>query len=229
MVRFRPHARHLPTDLLPYQDRRHAGRVLAQSLARYARQDTLVLGLPRGGVPVAFEVAAALAARLDVFIVRKLGVPGQEELALGALASGGVLVLNRDVVAHLGLEQSTIDAVVQNEMAELQRREQLYRGARPPVAPAGKTVILIDDGLATGASMLAAADALRQQQPARLIVAVPVGAGSSCRRLAQAADEVVCAAMPEPFYAVGQWYQDFAQTSDEEVRALLAQAGGGGA
>jgi predicted phosphoribosyltransferase len=206
-------------------DRQDAGRQLGRELSRLAgRDDVIVLGLPRGGVPVAYEVAEALRAPLDVFVVRKLGVPGQEELAMGALAPGGVRVLNRDVVQLLGIDEGTIDLVTQREQEELARREQLYRGNRPPLTVEGKTVILIDDGLATGSTMRAAAAALRQQKPAKLIVAVPVAARATCRQLATEVDEVVCLQTPEAFYAVGQWYADFGQTSDEEVRELLSRA-----
>lgn len=206
-------------------DRQDAGRQLARELSRLAlRDDVVVLGLPRGGVPVAFEVAEALRAPLDVFVVRKLGVPGQEELAMGALATGGVRVLNTEVVTALGIELSTIDAVAQREQEELQRRERLYRGNRPPLAVEGKTAILVDDGLATGSTMRAAAAALSQQRPARIIVAVPVAATSTCHRLAAEVDELVCLQNPDNFFAVGQWYANFGQTSDEEVRELLDRA-----
>ena len=208
-----------------FLDRRDAGRMLAKQLAALAgRDDVLVLGLPRGGVPVAFEVAAALRAPLDVFVVRKLGVPGQEELAMGALASGGLRVLNQDVVRTLGISLETVDAVARRESEELMRRERLYRGDRPAPEPAGKTVILIDDGLATGSTMRAAAAALRQRGPARVIVAVPVAARQTCEQLRREVDELVCAATPSPFLAVGQWYAEFGQTSDEEVRELLRRA-----
>ena len=210
-----------------FKNRHHAGQVLARQLTRYEqRNDVLVLALPRGGVPVGFELARALGVALDVFVVRKLGVPEQQELAMGAIASGGQIVLNEDVVTHLHIDQATIDAVAQVEMRELSRREKAYRGDRPPLNVAGKTLILVDDGLATGATMRAAAQALKQLGPARLIVAVPVGAPEVCRRLAHEVDEVVCAATPEPFRAVGQWYADFTQTTDEEVHGLLAQAQG---
>jgi predicted phosphoribosyltransferase len=206
-------------------DRQDAGRQLGRELSRLAGlDDVIVLGLPRGGVPVAAEVAEALRAPLDVFVVRKLGVPGQEELAMGALATGGVRVLNTEVVTALGIELSTIDAVAQREQEELERREHLYRGNRPPLALEGKTVILIDDGLATGSTMRAAAAALRQQKPAKIIVAVPVAAKATCRQLAGEVDQIVCLQTPDAFYAVGQWYANFGQTSDEEVRDLLARA-----
>jgi predicted phosphoribosyltransferase len=207
-----------------YHDRTEAGRVLAERLAPYAnRPDVIVLALPRGGVPVAYEVARALHAPLDVFLVRKLGVPGQEELAMGAVATGGVRVLNDQVVRALRIPNSVIDAVAAWEQEELERRERLYRGDRPPPDVRGKTVILVDDGLATGSTMLAAVKALRQQQPARIVVAVPVAAPDTCELLRGEVDDIVCAVTPEPFYAVGMWYEDFSQTTDEEVRELLAQ------
>jgi predicted phosphoribosyltransferase len=208
-----------------YSDRTEAGRVLAERLGAYAdRTDVIVLALPRGGVPVGYEVARALHAPLDVFIVRKLGVPGHEELAMGAVATGGVRVLNEQVVRGLGIPESVIDAVAAWELEELRRRERLYRGDRPPPDVRGKTVILVDDGLATGSTMLAAVRALRQQQPARIVVAVPIAAPDTCELLRAEVDDVVCAVTPEPFYAVGLWYRDFSQTTDEEVRELLAQA-----
>jgi len=208
-----------------YRDRTEAGQALAAKLAAHAdRPDVLVLALPRGGVPVAFEVAQALHAPLDVFLVRKLGVPGREELAMGALATGGVRVLNEDVVAALGIAEPAIAAVIREEEQELQRREQLYRGDRPAPDVRGRTVILVDDGLATGSTMRAALAALRQQGPARLVVAVPVGAAETCADFRAEADEVVCARTPEPFYAVGLWYNDFSQTTDEEVHELLERA-----
>src|SRR3954449_10596359 len=206
----------------PYRDRTEAGRHLAEKLADYAgRPNVLVLALPRGGVPVAYEVARALGAPLDVFLVRKLGVPGHEELAFGAIATGGVRLLNPDVVRGLGIPPQIIDRVTAHERTELERREREYRGDRPPPDVRGKTVILIDDGLATGASMRAAVAALRQQNPARIVVAVPIAAPSICEEVREEVDEVVCPRTPEPFYAVGLWYKDFSQTSDEEVRDLL--------
>jgi predicted phosphoribosyltransferase len=209
----------------PFRDRADAGRVLAKALERYASQpDVLVLALPRGGVPVAYEVARALRAPLDVFLVRKLGVPGHEELAMGAIASGGVRVLNSDVVHHLHIPDAIIDAVAQQEQEELDRRAREYRGDRPPPDVRGQTAILVDDGLATGSTMRAAAAALRRQQPARLVVAVPVAAPATCQELRSEVDDVVCALTPEPFYAVGVWYEDFSQTTDEEVRSLLDRA-----
>jgi predicted phosphoribosyltransferase len=208
-----------------FLDRYEGGRVLAGLLRDYAhRPDTLVLALPRGGVPVAYEVARALEAPLDVFLVRKLGAPTHEELAMGAIASGGVRVINREVVEELDISREDIDATAAREAMELQRREVRYRDGRPPPDVRGRDVILVDDGLATGTTMRAAVAALRQQEPARIVVAVPVGAAESCEDLACEADEVLCARRPEPFYAVGLWYRDFAQTSDEEVRELLALA-----
>ncbi|HEX2971239.1 MAG TPA: phosphoribosyltransferase [Tepidisphaeraceae bacterium] len=208
-----------------YRDRVEAGQVLASQLGAYAnRSDVLVLALPRGGVPVASEIARVLHAPMDIFLVRKLGVPGQEELAMGAIASGGVRVLNRNVVDSMEIPQDVIDAVAAEEQRELERREKAYRGDRPLPEIRGRTVILVDDGLATGATMRAAVSAIRQQQPARLVVAVPVGPEDSCEELRRAADEVVCPMRPEPFYAIGLWYEDFAQTTDSEVRDLLALA-----
>lgn len=207
---------------MKFADRAEAGRVLAEKLRHYAgRSDVLVLALPRGGVPVGFEVARALDAPLDIFVVRKLGVPGHEEYAMGALAAGGVRVLNGSVIEELHISPSAVDEVIEREERELERRERLYRGERPPAAIQGRTVILVDDGLATGSTMRAAADALRNRKPARLVVAVPVAAASTCEELRAEVDETVCALTPEPFYAVGQWYHDFSQTSDDEVRALL--------
>ena len=207
---------------LPYRDREEAGRALALALIAYAnRPDVLVLALPRGGVPVAAQVADALHAPLDVFVVRKLGVPGQEELAFGAIASGGVKVLNDDVVTMAGISDAVISRIVLAEEQEIARRDRLYRGNRAPLQLGGHTVILIDDGLATGATMRAAAQAIQAMQPARLVVAVPVAARETCAELRAMVDEVVCAATPDPFHAVGVWYEDFAQTSDAEVRDLL--------
>ena len=210
----------------PFRDRHHAGCVLAAKLAHYGgRPDVLVLALPRGGVAVGFEVARALQAPLDVLMVRKLGFPGQEEYAMGAIArgaTGGVRVMNP--LTGLTVSPALVDAVVAREQAELLRREQLYRGERPAISLAGRFVIVVDDGLATGATMRAALRAIRQQQPARLVAAVPVGAGDSCLALHDEADEVVCAATPQPFRAVGLWYEEFPQASDDEVRSLLHQA-----
>jgi erythromycin esterase-like protein/predicted phosphoribosyltransferase len=206
------------------RDRRDAGRLLAEKLAAYAnRPDALVLALPRGGVPVAYEVARALGAPLDVFVVRKLGVPGYEELAMGAVATGGVRVLNDQLVERLGIPEQMIDAVAARELQELARRERRYRGGRPPPDVRGRTVILVDDGLATGATMHAAIEALRQQKPTRIVVAVPTASPEICEEMNTKADDVICAITPEPFQAVGRWYQDFSQTTDEEVEALLSQ------
>jgi predicted phosphoribosyltransferase len=208
-----------------FRDRRDAGRQLAQHLASYAnRPDVIVLALPRGGVPVAYEVARALHAPLDVFLVRKLGLPGHEEFAMGAVASGNVRVLNREAVEQLHIPQKVIDAVAERELQELERRERMYRDGRPFPDVRGKTVILVDDGLATGSTMRAAAAALRQQGPARLVVAVPAGSPETCAEFSAEVDEIVCAITPDPFYAVGVWYDDFTKTTDEEVRALLAAA-----
>ncbi|HEU0080212.1 MAG TPA: phosphoribosyltransferase [Longimicrobiaceae bacterium] len=212
---------------LRFADRAEAGRLLAGALREYAgRPDVVVLALPRGGVPVAYEVARALGAPLDVFLVRKLGVPGPEARALGAIASGGVRVLNPEVVGALGIPGRAIDAVAAREGEELERRERAYRGERPPPEVRGRTVVLVDDGLATGSTMRAAVAALRIQGPARLVVAVPVGAAESCDALRGEVDDLVCTATPEPFYAVGLWYRDFSQTTDGEVRELLARAEG---
>ncbi|HEV8712414.1 MAG TPA: phosphoribosyltransferase [Candidatus Binatia bacterium] len=211
----------------PFRNRYEAGRLLAAKLSAYAnRPDVLVLALPRGGVPVAYEVARALGAPLDVFLVRKLGVPGYEELAMGAVATGGVRVLNDQVVDGLRIPDYMIDAVAAREQQELARRERLYRGERPPPDVRGRTVILVDDGLATGATMHAAIQALRQQQPARIVVAVPTAAPETCDELRAEVDDVICAITPEPFYAVGLWYEDFSQTTDDEVRDLLTRGMG---
>ena len=205
-----------------YSDRTWAGRILARKLLSYAgREDVVVLALPRGGVPVGVEVARALEAPLDVFVVRKLGVPGEPELAMGAIASGGVRVLSPEIVQGYGVSDRQIESVVAEESAELERREASYRGNRPPLDVRGKVVILVDDGLATGSSMRAAIGALRSRSPARIVVAVPVAPRSTARQFGSIADEVVCAATPEPFHAVGEWYDHFGQVSDEEVRALL--------
>jgi len=209
----------------PFRNRTEAGRVLADELKRYAnRDDVIVLALPRGGVPVAFEVAHALHAPLDVFVVRKLGVPGHEELAMGAIASGGVLVIEPSVVEDLSIPMEVVLDVAAREEQERLRREREYRGDRPEPDVRGRTVILVDDGLATGSTMRAAVAALKKLQPAKIVVAVPVAVRSTCEELAEEVDEVVCARTPEPFYGVGEWYADFSQTTDEEVRELLARA-----
>ncbi len=208
-----------------FRDRSDAGRALADRLTGYAgRNDVIVLALPRGGAPVGYEIARALHAPLDLFLVRKLGVPGHEELAMGAIASGGVRVLNEEVVESLRIPDDTIEMVAAEEGRELERRERAYRGDRPAPDVRGKTVILVDDGLATGSSMRAAVAALRQRGPARIVVAVPVGARETCAEFHHLADETVCARTPDPFYAVGLWYADFSQTSDDEVRELLERA-----
>lgn len=205
-----------------FTDRHAAGQVLAERLVQYAdRADVVVLALPRGGVPVGHEVARALHAPLDVFIVRKVGAPQQPELAMGAIASGGVEVINRDTLEALNIDEATFRTVAAQELIELQRREEAYRGGRPPRDVRGRIVILVDDGVATGASMQAAVLALRRQEPARIIVAVPVGAPGTCETLREIADDVVCVRMPEPFYAIGLWYEDFSQTRDQEVRKML--------
>lgn len=201
--------------------------MLAERLNGYAkRPDAIVLALPRGGVPVGFEIAQALHLPLDVFVVRKLGVPGYEELAMGAIASGGVRVVNEDLVRELRLPDRAIDVVAAKEEQELRRRERLYRGDRPLPDLTNTIVILVDDGLATGSSMRAAARALRAHEPARIVIAVPAAARETCEAVASEVDEIICAMTPEPFYAVGLWYDEFSQTSDEEVRELLARASG---
>jgi len=206
----------------PFRDRREAGRVLGATMRKYAnRSDVVVLALPRGGVPVAYEVAEALGAPLDIFLVRKLGTPGHRELAMGAIASGGIRVLNDEVVRMLGIPPQAIDAVARDEQRELERRQQAYLEGRDPIALEGKIVLLVDDGLATGSTMKAAVQAVRHRNPARVVVAVPVGARDTCGEISQVADEVVCARMPEPFSAVGQWYTNFDQTTDEEVMHLM--------
>jgi putative phosphoribosyl transferase len=207
----------------PYEDRRHAGRVLAQHLQHLKGPHTVVLALPRGGVPIGHEIARVLDAPLDVFLVRKLGLPGHRELAMGAIASGGVRVLNEPVVALYRLPSSVIDTVAREEQIELERRERTYREGRTPVALRDRIVLLIDDGLATGSTMKAAVEAVRKHRPARIVVAVPVGSPDTCREFSDVADEIVCARAPESFSAVGQWYRDFSQTSDEEVRQLLRE------
>ena len=210
---------------LQFLDRTEAGQLLATQLKAYAnRPDVLVLALPRGGVPVAFEVARALNAPLDVIIVRKLGVPGEEELAMGAIASGGVRVLNEDVVQMLAIPEEVINKVAAHKQHELERREHLYRGDRPAYDTHDRIVILVDDGIATGATMRAAVSAVRYQHPACIIIAVPVAASATCEEFAAEVDELVCVSRPEVFFAVGFWYEHFSQTSDEEVRRLLEQA-----
>jgi putative phosphoribosyl transferase len=212
----------------PFADRVEAGRALAELLETYAGQrDVIVLALPRGGVPVAFEVARALRTPLDVFLVRKLGAPGQEELAMGAIASGDVVVMNDDVVHALKIPRNVVEMEVASERHELARREAIYRGGRPPLEVNGKTVILVDDGLATGSTMRAAVAALRRQEPARIVVAVPIGARSTCDEVKKIADECICAITPEHFRAVGLWYDDFEQTDDDEVCTLLARSAQG--
>lgn len=208
-----------------FRDRAAAGLELAQQLVHLAgRADVAVYGLPRGGIPVAAEVARSLRAPLDVLVVRKLGVPGQPELAMGAIASGGVRVLNHDVLDRSPRALAALEQVTAAELRELERREHAYRGDRPPVEPAGRVAVVVDDGLATGSTMLAAVQAMRQRRPVRVVVAVPVGAPEVCARIRTVADEVVCARTPDPLYAVGYWYNDFGQISDDEVRALLVPA-----
>jgi predicted phosphoribosyltransferase len=213
------------TTQVRFRDRSDAGRQLAANVFPYGRGgDALVLALPRGGVPVAFEVARAIHAPLDVFVVRKLGVPGQEELAMGAVASGGVRVVDQELIDRFGISADEVDAVARDEFLELERRERLYREQMPEQRIAGRTVVVVDDGLATGSTMRAALAAIREQHPSRLIVAVPVAAWDTCMDLRREADAVICAVTPEPFYAVGLWYDDFSQTTDAEVRELLARA-----
>jgi predicted phosphoribosyltransferase len=212
-------------ERLPFADRRHAGTVLAGQLQQFAgNPDLVVLALPRGGVPVAVEVAQSLGAPMDVFVVRKLGMPGHPELAMGAIASGGVRVMNDYILNRYRPSASAIEAVLRAERAELERRERAYRNGRPPLPIEGRTVILVDDGLATGSTMRAAVLAIRRLRPSRVVVAVPVGAHETCDALRAIADEVVCALMPEPFSAVGLWYGDFSQTTDDDVRQLLSSS-----
>ena len=214
----------VPQSLI-FRDRTDAGRQLADELLHYGgREDVIVLALPRGGVPVGAEVAQRLALPLDVFVVRKLGVPGHEELAMGAIASGGVRVLNHEVINAISLPEEIIEAVTAVEREELGRRERAYREGRPALEVTGRTVILIDDGLATGASMRAAVAALRQKKASKIVIAVPVGAPNTCRELGEEADESICLVQPDAFVGVGQYYEDFSQTTDEEVRDLLAEA-----
>jgi predicted phosphoribosyltransferase len=211
----------------PFADRREAGRVLAEELSNFAgRPDVVVLGLPRGGVPVAYEIARALGAPLDVFMVRKLGVPGHEELAMGAIASGGAVVLNDEAIEGLRITREEIDEEIGREREELARRERVYRRGREPLDVAGKVAIVVDDGLATGSTMRAAVAALRTREPAAVVVAAPTGAPETCAAMKAIADDCVCAITPSPFRAVGLWYADFEQTSDDEVRALLERAAG---
>lgn len=208
-----------------FQDRCEAGQFLATKLAHLAGDPSLlVLALPRGGVPVGYEVAKALKAPLDIFLVRKIGAPGYEELSVGAIASGGVKILHDEVIQRLGLPVKVIEAAAQEKEQELQRREKIYRGNREPVAIGGRTVILVDDGLATGASMRAAVHALRTKQPKSIIAAVPIGSADTCNQISGEADEVVCGMTPDPFYAVGAWYSDFMQITDEEINQLLNHA-----
>jgi putative phosphoribosyl transferase len=210
---------------LPYRNRDEGGRVLGERLREYSsRTDVVVLGLPRGGVPVAFQVARTLSAPLDVFLVRKLGVPGHEELAMGAIASGDIRVINREAVRDLRISCEVIEAVTAREANELARREKLYRGDRGALDVRGKTIILVDDGLATGSTMRAAVRALRQKGPARVVVGVPIASAETCADFQDEADAIVCAATPRPFVAVGLWYDDFSQTTDEAVRGLLTLA-----
>lgn len=209
----------------PFLDRHEAGRVLAERLQKFAgRPDVIVLGLPRGGVPVAYQVARALGVPFDVFLVRKLGAPGQEELAMGAIASGGVVVINHEVVDGLRIPWQSVEDEIAREQMELTRREVLYRGDRAPLELSGRTVILVDDGLATGSTMRAAVRAVRRRGPGSIVVAVPTAAPSTCEEFQTIADECICTITPEPFRAVGLWYQNFEQTSDEEVIDLLARS-----
>jgi putative phosphoribosyl transferase len=209
-----------------FRDRAEAGRVLAERLRRaIGTQHVLVLALPRGGVPVGFEIAQALHSDLDVFLVRKLGVPGREELAMGAIASGGVRVLNHALIEQLRIPAAAIDRVTEQEQKEITRREAFYREGRPPLPVAKRTVVLVDDGLATGATMLAASRAVAAQRPEKTIVAAPVASREACEEFREHVDQVICVETPEPFQAVGLWYEDFSQTSDEEVRDLLERAG----
>jgi len=208
-----------------FRDRQDAGRILAKEVSTQFRDpDVIVLAIPRGGVPIGFEVAQYLHADLDIFLVRKLGVPGQEELAMGAIASGGVRVLNHDIINHLQLAPVMIDQVTEGEQLEIERRERIYRDGRPALPIRGRTAVLVDDGLATGATMLAAARAVGALNPKRTVVAVPVASHQACAEFQDHVDEVICTATPEPFYAVGVWYEDFSQTSDAEVRNLLERA-----
>lgn len=209
-----------------YENRYDAGRRLALSLSEYAgRPDVTVLALPRGGVPVGFEIARALRVPLDIFVVRKLGVPGQPEFAMGAIASGGALVLDQQTISELRISRDAVERVIAMERAELARREELFRGSRPPVDVSGRTIILVDDGLATGSTVQAAIAALRKEGPASVIVAAPVGSREACGAIGAVTDGCLCAMIPDRFYAVGLWYEDFSETTDAEVRQLLARAG----
>jgi len=208
-----------------FEDRVDAGQRLAGNLKAYAgRKDVIVLGIPRGGVPVAFEVAKVLKAPLDIFLSRKLGVPGQEELAFGALATGGVRVLDRGLIGELSISEREIARITETVKKELERRERFYRGSRPPIKLEGRTVLLVDDGIATGSSIRAAIEALRQTKPARIVVAVPVAPLHTCNRLRSEVDDLVCICAPESFYAIGQFYGDFSQVTDEEVTELIRRA-----
>lgn len=212
--------------MTPFRNRTEAGRILAGELGQYAhRPDVIVLALPRGGVPVGEAVAGELGVELDVFVVRKLGAPGREELAMGAIAAGGARVLNEQVVSELGVDETRVERTVQREREELERRVRMYRGDAPPPTLRDRICILVDDGLATGASMRAAVSALRQSEPQKVVMAVPVAAADVCRSFEGEVDQVLCAATPEPFLAVGRWYEDFAQTTDEQVREILARRG----
>ncbi|WP_074708658.1 phosphoribosyltransferase [Nitrosospira multiformis] len=214
----------MPGAVYHFADRAEAGRMLGEVLSVYAgRTDVLVLALPRGGVPVAYEIARTLAVPLDIWLVRKLGVPGQEELAMGAMAGADTLVLNKEIIKLLNIDEASIDAVIARERIELERRNKLYRRGMPAPDIQGKTIILVDDGLATGATVRAAIVSLRDAGAARIVVAVPVGTTSACRKIRQEADDLVCLYTPEPFFGVGQWYDNFMQTPDEEVLALLEQ------
>jgi putative phosphoribosyl transferase len=215
------------SELLPFQDREEAGRILASKLSAYSRrEDVIVLALPRGGLPVAFQVAQALGVPLDVFVVRKLGTPWNRELAMGAVASGGVQVLDLSVVKELCVSEADVQEITASELSELTRRERLYRGNRPAPELTGKTVILVDDGIATGCSLLAAIAAIRRQEAARIVVAIPVAPAFGCSAIRAEADEVVSVAEPEHFLAVSQWYENFSQISDDDVRAWLEQSAG---
>ena len=209
-----------------FSDRHDAGRQLARKLSKYADQeDVILLALPRGGVPVACEIVQVIKAPMDLLIVRKLGLPGEEELAIGAIASGGIRILNQDIIDILGINQMTVDRVTEQEIVELQRREQQYRGNRPALDVHDCRVILVDDGLATGATMLAAIRAVRTRHPAQVVVAIPTASTQAIYLLRQEADEIHYVIAPEPFEGVGRWYEDFSQTTDEEVRSLLKKAG----